>query len=68
MYPRSSDSIICVMSSPAEPLAIDEKCENSFFELLSNPSAMLEGIDTEDRLIWLFKPYSSFEGNVFIVL
>ena len=46
-----SDAIInCVSISYAEPIAISKNLEKSLFEFLELPSAILDGIDTEDLL------------------
>jgi hypothetical protein len=43
--------INCVSSSNAEPSAISKNRAKSFSEFLDAPSAILEGIETADRVI-----------------
>ena len=52
-----------VSYSNNEPVAISRKRLNSISLFLLQPSAMFEGIETAARVIWLFKPYFSSEGN-----
>lgn len=49
-------------------MAISRKCENSFFDELPQPSAMLAGIELAALYIWLCKAKSSDLGNVLPIL
>lgn len=53
----------CVSTSYAEPVAIFRNLEKSLFEFRDDPSAMLDGIETDALLNWLVKPNLSLSGN-----
>ncbi len=48
--PKSSEINSCVSTSYAEPIAISKNLAKSLLELLDEPSAIFEGIETDARL------------------
>lgn len=56
MNSRSFDKIIWYSSSEAEPKARLRNRANCGCVFRPQPSAILEGIEEEDRLIWLVRP------------
>ncbi len=64
--------MLCAMeswasSSKAEPIAMSRKRAKSAEVLRDDPSAILEGMETAARCIWLIKPYFSFEGKLSVI-
>ncbi len=57
-----------VSNSKADPIAISRNLLNSISLCLLQPSAMLEGIETADLLIWLLSPKRSSMGKVETIL
>ena len=55
-------------TSEEEPRAIDKKLVNSLSDLLSNPSAIFDIIETDALLIWEVNPYNSSLGNLLVKL
>jgi|GEM_PF-2219931 len=63
IYCKSLDKINWYSNSVAEPNAMFKNLPNCGSEFLPQPSAMLVGIDEEERLICEISPYSSSFGN-----
>ena len=57
-----------VSISYAEPIAIARNLEKSLFELRDDPSAILDGIETDDLLNWLVRPNLSLSGNELVTV
>ena len=58
MYSISIPIMIWVLSSAAEPLAISKNLAFSFSVDRSMPSAMFDGIERLERMIWSLNPKS----------
>ena len=58
MYSISIPIMIWVLSSAAEPLAISKNLAFSFSVDRSMPSAMFDGIERLERVIWSLNPKS----------
>ena len=65
---KSDEINNCVSISYAEPIAISRNLEKSLFEFLDDPSAMLDGIETDALLNWLVKPNLSQSGNELVTV
>jgi hypothetical protein len=59
---------INVCTSINDPLEVRRNCRKLFGVSLPQPSAMFAEMETDARLIWLVKPYLSFEGNLEVSL
>ena len=67
MYLNLFAIINCVSSSASEPSDIDKKCTNSLGEVRAAPSAIFDGIETTERLIWFVNPNLSLSGNEVVI-
>lgn len=61
---KSTESNNCVSSSNKEPSAIDKKCAKSLFDDRAEPSAILDGTNTEHLEICDINPNFSEAGNL----
>lgn len=67
MYCRSLERINWYSNSEEEPVAMTKNCFNCGFEFLPHPSAMLVGMDEEERLICEVNPKSSSFGYCLVI-
>lgn len=68
MYQNDCANNICVWSSMADHFAIWRKWFRSLFHHLPLHSAILDGIESEERLIWSVRANCSSFENIFMIL